>query len=99
MRTAYLPIHPYLERQLPVDDLHSLHVEECGNPDGVPVLFVHGRYDMVCPIDQAFALQQVWSKARLEIIRDAGHSSSEPGILDALVRATNEFRAILGHSA
>lgn len=58
---------------------------------GIPGIIVHGRYDMVCPIEQAFALHRVWPEARLEIIRDAGHASSEPGTLDALIRATDEM--------
>jgi proline iminopeptidase len=58
---------------------------------GIPAIIVHGRYDMVCPVDQAFDLQRAWPEAKLEIIRDAGHSSSEPGIIDALVKATDEF--------
>lgn len=63
---------------------------------GIPGFIVHGRYDMVCPVDQAFALSSVWPEARLEIIRDAGHASCEPGIVDALVRATDEVAQMLG---
>lgn len=58
---------------------------------GIPGHIVHGRYDMVCPIDQAFALAERWSGAELEVIEDAGHAASEPGIVDALVRATDRF--------
>jgi proline iminopeptidase len=36
------PIEPYRHGMLPVDDIHTLYWEECGNPDGVPVLFLHG---------------------------------------------------------
>ncbi|WP_296490605.1 prolyl aminopeptidase [Rhodoferax sp.] len=36
------PIQPYRSGRLAVDDLHSLYWEECGNPQGVPVLFLHG---------------------------------------------------------
>lgn len=57
----------------------------------IPGVIVHGRYDMICPIDQAFALHEVWPQARLEIVPDAGHAASEPGIIDALVRATREL--------
>jgi proline iminopeptidase len=57
----------------------------------IPGVIVHGRYDMICPIDQAFALHEVWPQARLEIVPDAGHSASEPGIVDALVRATRDL--------
>jgi len=54
----------------------------------IPGVIVHGRYDMVCPLDSAWALHQAWPEAEFNIIPDAGHSASEPGIVDALVRAT-----------
>lgn len=57
----------------------------------IPGVIVHGRYDMVCPLDNAFALQQAWPNAELQIIRDAGHASREAGIVDALIHATNNF--------
>ena len=41
--TALYPaIEPHRSGMLPVDDLHTLYWEECGNPDGEPVLFLHG---------------------------------------------------------
>lgn len=58
---------------------------------GIPGIIVHGRYDVVCPLDQAWALHQAWPASVLEIIPDAGHSASEKGIIDALVRATNDM--------
>jgi proline iminopeptidase len=36
------PIQPYRSGRLAVDDIHNLYWEECGNPQGVPVLFLHG---------------------------------------------------------
>lgn len=42
MRELYPPIDPYRTIRLPVSDLHQLHVEESGRPDGTPVVFVHG---------------------------------------------------------
>jgi proline iminopeptidase len=36
------PIEPYRSGRLPVDDLHTLYWEECGNPEGEPVVFLHG---------------------------------------------------------
>lgn len=53
----------------------------------IPGVIVHGRYDMVCPLDNAFALSEAWPQAELRVIRDAGHSASEPPIVDALIRA------------
>jgi proline iminopeptidase len=58
---------------------------------GIPGVIVHGRYDMVCPFDNAFALHEVWPDSDVQIIRDAGHSALEPGITEALIRATNRF--------
>jgi proline iminopeptidase len=46
-------------------------------------------------VDQAFTLQQALPHAELDIIRDAGHASSEPGTLDALIRATDRFASEL----
>lgn len=57
----------------------------------IPGVIIHGRYDMVCPLDNSYALSQVWPEAKLEIIRHAGHAASEPAIACALVHATNEL--------
>lgn len=54
----------------------------------IPGVIVHGRYDMVCPVDNAFELQQHWPESQLQVIREAGHSAFEPGNTDALIRAT-----------
>jgi proline iminopeptidase len=57
----------------------------------IPGVIVHGRYDIVCPLEQAWALHQAWPQSRLHIIQDAGHSATEPGIVDALLTATRQF--------
>ena len=38
----YPPIEPYRSGRLKVSELHELHYEECGNPAGKPVVFLHG---------------------------------------------------------
>jgi proline iminopeptidase len=58
---------------------------------GIPGIIVHGRYDMVCTLDNAFELHRHWPESDLHIIRDAGHVASEPGITDALIRATRRM--------
>jgi proline iminopeptidase len=55
----------------------------------IPGIIVQGRYDMVCPIVSAHALHAAWPQAQYRIIADAGHSAWEPGILAALVEATD----------
>jgi len=42
LREAYPAIEPYVSGRLAVDEIHSLYWEECGNPDGIPVVFLHG---------------------------------------------------------
>jgi len=38
----YPPIKPFVQHSLQVDSIHTLHIEECGNPSGIPVIFIHG---------------------------------------------------------
>jgi len=57
----------------------------------IPGIIVHGRYDMVCPLDNSYELHKAWPESRLEIIRHAGHAALEPGITDVLILATNEL--------
>jgi len=41
-KTLYPPIAPYKSERLKVSDLHELYLEQSGNPNGQPVLFLHG---------------------------------------------------------
>lgn len=58
---------------------------------GLPGILVHGRYDLPCPIEQAFALHRAWPDSRLDLVAEAGHSAHEQGIATALVEATREM--------
>ena len=58
---------------------------------GVPVVIVQGRYDVVCPAKSAWDLKRAVPHAELRLIADAGHASSETGIVDALIEATDRF--------
>jgi len=42
MQTLYPEIEPYNEFDLKVSDLHTIHIEESGNINGKPVIFIHG---------------------------------------------------------
>ncbi len=57
----------------------------------IPGVIVQGRYDVVCPMQSAWDLHHAWPGAELQIIPDAGHSALETGIIDALVRATDNM--------
>jgi proline iminopeptidase len=58
----------------------------------VPGVIVQGRYDMVCPLVSAHELSEAWPQAEYRIVPDAGHSVWEPGILGALIEATERFK-------
>jgi len=66
-------------------------IDDCHKLKDLPITIVHGRYDIVCPIEQAFTLYQALPNSELHIVRDAGHSAFEKGITDNLVRATDNF--------
>lgn len=58
----------------------------------IPAVIVQGRYDVVCPMESAWALHRAWPEADLRIVQDAGHSAGEPGIAHELIEATDRFR-------
>jgi proline iminopeptidase len=55
----------------------------------LPGWIVQGRFDVVTPMAAAWSLHRAWPEANFEVVWDAGHASTEPGIIDALVRATD----------
>jgi proline iminopeptidase len=57
---------------------------------GIPGWIVQGRFDVVTPMEAAWNLKTAWPEARFDIVWDAGHASTEPGVIDALVRATDQ---------
>ena len=57
----------------------------------IPGVIVHGRYDVVCPLANAWELHKAWPKAQLHITPASGHSAFEAENVDALVRATDGF--------
>lgn len=59
----------------------------------IPCTVVHGRYDVVCPIKQAWDLKRAYPELELKIVGDAGHSMTEAGILSELIKATDKYAA------
>jgi len=83
----YFVNRAFLEENQILNNAHKL--------EGITGIIVHGRYDTVCPLDNAFELHKRWPGSELQIIRDAGHSAQEPSITDALVKATNDLAKML----
>ena len=57
----------------------------------IPGVIVHGRYDVVCPVQNAWDLHKAWPKSELVVTPASGHSAFEAENVDALVRATDRF--------
>ena len=57
----------------------------------IPTVIVQGRYDVVCPMRNAWDLHRAFPEAELKVVQDAGHSAFEPGITRELVQATDRF--------
>ncbi len=66
-------------------------IANAGKLAGIPGAIVQGRYDVCTPARTAWDLHRAWPEASLDMVADAGHAASEPGIVDALVRATDRF--------
>jgi len=63
-------------------------LRDIGRIRHLPATIVHGRYDIICPMASAYDLSQAWPEARLQVVL-AGHSASDPAIVDRLVAATD----------
>ncbi|GAA1000822.1 prolyl aminopeptidase [Subtercola frigoramans] len=57
----------------------------------IPGAIVQGRYDLCTPAVTAWDLHEAWPEASFTMVPDAGHAFDEPGILDALIEATDRF--------
>jgi len=66
-------------------------LEDAPRLDGIPGLIVHGRYDAICPLENAWELHHAWPGSELSIVADAGHSATEPGTRSRLVEAADYF--------
>jgi proline iminopeptidase len=64
---------------------------DAGRLRDIPGTIIHGRYDVVTPVKNAWDLKAAWPNAELRIVPDAGHAMSEPGISHELVSATRRY--------
>lgn len=87
----YLLNHCFIDENYILDNIHQI--------SDIPGIIVHGRYDVICPTRAAWQLHKAWKCSELDIVPDAGHSTSEPGVALRLCRATREMsRFIKGSS-
>jgi proline iminopeptidase len=89
-----------LERHYMADELPPPPLLACVDRIAhLPCHIVHGRFDMVCPADQAKALADTWPRAALQIVDAAGHWTFDPHIAAALGLAAQRLRADIGDAA
>jgi proline iminopeptidase len=69
-------------------------IRDVGRIRHLPAVIIQGRYDVVCPPRSAWRLHQAWPEATFQMIEDAGHAAFEPGIVRALVAATEKFKQL-----
>ncbi|MCC0177433.1 prolyl aminopeptidase [Waterburya agarophytonicola K14] len=76
MRDLYPPVEPYSKGKLKVSQLHTIHYEESGNPQGKPVIFLHGGPGGgIVPMYRQYFDPQEW---RIVIFAQRGCGQSTP---------------------
>ncbi|MGA7329239.1 MAG: prolyl aminopeptidase [Rhodomicrobium sp.] len=68
-------------------------IEDANRIGHLPGTIIHGRYDVVTPLKNAWDLAKAWPKAELRIVADSGHAMTEPGIVHEIVTATTKYGA------
>ena len=68
-------------------------LREAHRLNGIPGILIHGRHDLSAPLVTAWELERAWQDSQLVIVSGAGHSSTDPGMTEALVAATDYFAA------
>lgn len=66
-------------------------VEDCKRMRNIPLILLHGRYDLVCPVEAAYTLHQNLPDSILEVLPNSGHIAQGEEMIDALVRATHSM--------
>ena len=85
-----LPPTPFMEAHFIRNDFFLAPgqlLREATQLKGIPGVIVQGRYDLLCPPISAYALTEVWTDCRLQIMENAGHCMSEPGVAEAMAEA------------
>lgn len=70
-------------------------VEQCSKLQSIPSIIIHGRYDLVCPIEAAVSLHQALPHAGYVVLPNAGHIAQGDEMIDALVSATDNMALLI----
>lgn len=72
----------------PEDNYLLNHTDSLKN---IRTVIVHGRYDVICPVENAWQLHLALPGSELHIVADAGHALSEPGITARMIEYTDKW--------
>jgi len=84
----------YVRHNLFLED--NVLLEHASRLADIPAVLINGRFDFGAPLSNAWTLHRAWPGSELVIVDNAGHSGSQPGIAQELVRATDRFAAGAG---
>ncbi len=87
---ARIEAHYFIKNQFTPNNKLILNAHKLKD---IKIIIVQGRYDIICPIKTAYELQQEIPHAKMVIVADAGHASSDPAMQLALLQATEEMKA------
>jgi len=83
----------YAKNKYFIDENQVLN--NCDDLQNIPTVIVHGRKDLVCPIEAALSLSKVMPNAEFIVLPNAGHIASGDEMIDALVDATDRLVEML----
>ncbi|HBN16392.1 MAG TPA: prolyl aminopeptidase, partial [Pseudohongiella sp.] len=88
---ARIECHYFINRGFFTEDNYLLN--HAASIQHIPTVIVHGRYDVICPVENAWDLHRALPNSELHIVADAGHALSEPGITSVLIDYTDRWAA------
>lgn len=83
IESHFINHHYFIEENQVLNNIHKIR--------HIPTYIVHGRFDLVTPLTNAWELHKAIPASNLRIVRDAGHSDRESGIIDAIIYASKDI--------
>jgi proline iminopeptidase, Neisseria-type subfamily len=83
MELHYAKHHYFIEENQILDN--------CGDLAKIPTVIIHGRQDIVCPMEAGHSLHKALPHAEYVVLPNAGHVAQGSEMIDALIAATDRF--------